>query len=139
MKIFISICIFLCMVEFHSQEIEKHQWENRVLLIFTSDKNGDDYKNQLQKLLENKEDLEERKIIIYKFTENEFSTNFNKTWSLSNSLLKKFVNNKDNFKVFLIGLDGGIKLEQNTILSPEKLFTIIDGMPMRKRELKNKN
>jgi hypothetical protein len=127
------------MVEFHSQEIEKHQWENRVLLIFTSDKNGDDYKNQLQKLLENKEDLEERKIIIYKFTENEFSTNFNKTWSLSNSLLKKFVNNKDNFKVFLIGLDGGIKLEQNTILSPEKLFTIIDGMPMRKRELKNKN
>jgi hypothetical protein len=36
-------------------------------------------------------------------------------------------------------LDGKIKLEQSTILSTEKLFTIIDGMPIRKREIRNKN
>ena len=39
----------------------------------------------------------------------------------------------------LIGLDGGIKLEQIQILSAEKLFAIIDGMPMRKREIRKNN
>ncbi|MDP5094209.1 MAG: DUF4174 domain-containing protein, partial [Polaribacter sp.] len=43
------------------------------------------------------------------------------------------------FKVMLIGLDGGIKLAQSTVLSKEKLFAIIDGMPMRKREIRNNN
>ena len=54
-----------------SQDLEKHQRENRILLIFTDDKNADD-----------------------------------------------------------------VMTDFNTILSPEKLFTIIDGMPMRKLELK---
>jgi hypothetical protein len=122
-----------------SQELKKHQWESRVLLIFTDDKNADDFKNQIKILSENKKGLKERKLFVYQFTKNEFTTNFNEVWSSSNSLYKKFVNNKDRFKVILLGLDGGIKLEQDRILSPEKLFTIIDGMPMRRNELKRKN
>ena len=42
----------------------------------------------------------------------------------------------DDLHQLLIGLDGGIKLRQNSILTKEKLFAIIDGMPMRRRELK---
>jgi hypothetical protein len=122
-----------------SQELKKHQWESRVLLIFTDDKNADDFKNQIKILSENKKGLKERKLVVYQFTKNEFTTNFIEVWSSSNSLYKKFVNNKDRFKVILLGLDGGIKLEQDRILSPEKLFTIIDGMPMRRNELKRKN
>lgn len=122
-----------------SQDLKKHQWESRVLLIFTDDKNADKFKNQIKILSENKKGLKERKLVVYQFTKNEFTTNFNEVWSSSNSLFKKIVNNKDSFKVILLGLDGGIKLEQDRILSPEKLFTIIDGMPMRKNELKRKN
>jgi len=36
----------------------------------------------------------------------------------------------------LIGLDGGTKLELTHYLSTEKLFTIIEGVPMKKRTLK---
>jgi hypothetical protein len=121
------------------QDLEKHQWESRVLLIFNDDKNADDFKNQIKILSENKKGLTERKLVVYQFTKNEFTTNFIEVWSSSNSLYKKFVNNKDRFKVLLLGLDGGIKLEQDRILSPEKLFAIIDGMPMRRSELKRKN
>ena len=38
--------------------------------------------------------------------------------------------------MILIGLDGGIKLEQTTILKKKELFRIIDSMPMRMEELR---
>ncbi|MBG7611245.1 DUF4174 domain-containing protein [Polaribacter sp. BAL334] len=54
-------------------------------------------------------------------------------------MFSSFKPKKDVFTITLIGLDGGIKLEQNRVISSEKLFTIIDGMPIRKREIRNKN
>ena len=41
--------------------------------------------------------------------------------------------------MILIGLDGGVKLRQTEMISLDKLFTLIDGMPMRRREIKNEN
>ena len=122
-----------------SQDIKKHQWENRVLLVFTDDKKSDNFKHQIKILSENKKELAERKLVIYQFTENYFTTDFSEVWFSSNSMFKKYVNTNDSFKVLLLGLDGGIKLEQDKILSLKKLFTIIDGMPMRRSELKSKN
>lgn len=122
-----------------SQDLKKHQWKNRVLLIYTDDKNADDFKHQIKVLSEDKKGLAERKLVVYQFTKNDFTTDFDKAWLTSNFLYKNYVNNNEPFKVLLIGLDGGIKLEQNKILSLEKLFSIIDGMPMRRRELKRKN
>jgi len=54
-------------------------------------------------------------------------------------LFSSFIPKKDVFTIRLIGLDGGIKLEQNRVLSSEKLFTVIDGMPMRKNEIRKNN
>jgi len=121
------------------QDLEKHQWKNRVLLIYGDDRNNADFLKQMKILSKDKEGLLERKLRIYQFAKNGFTTGFNKVWFSPNSLYKNNVNNDDGFKVILIGLDGGIKLAQNSILSTEKLFAIIDGMPMRKRELNKKN
>ena len=38
----------------------------------------------------------------------------------------------------LIGLDGGIKMSQNNLLTCKALLETIDVMPMRSAELKNK-
>ena len=83
--------------------------------------------------------LKERKLKIYQFAEGDFKYGFFDSWKKSTLNIKRFFEKEESFKIVLIGLDGGIKLKQNTILTPEKLFAIIDGMPMRKRELKNKN
>mgnify|MGYP003648786826 CR=1 FL=1 len=138
MKTVIFFLMFFSISSF-SQDIKKHQWENRVLLVFTDDKKSDNFKHQIKILSENKKELIERKLVIYQFTENDFTTDFSEVWYSSNSMFKKYVNTSDSFKVLLLGLDGGIKLEQDKILSLEKLFTIIDGMPMRRSELKSKN
>lgn len=122
-----------------SQNITKHNWKNRVLLVFSNDTNQDDFKKQQLILEEKVKELKERKVVVYLFTKSDYNFNFDENWVKSTKLSLEFTEAKNTFKVILIGLDGGIKLAQDSILSSEKLFTIIDGMPMRKRELrKNK-
>lgn len=41
----------------------------------------------------------------------------------------------DRFSVVLLGKDGGIKLLSDEPVSPERLFRLIDAMPMRQREM----
>jgi hypothetical protein len=133
----VFLSIVLVTIFSYGQNIKKHQWENRVLLIFSEDKNSQEFKNQIEILKKEKQGIKERKLIIYQFSKNQFTTNFNSVWRPSNLSIKKYVNRNEDFKIILIGLDGGKKLAQNTILTTEKLFSIIDGMPMRKREVKN--
>jgi hypothetical protein len=42
------------------------------------------------------------------------------------------------FSVVLIGKDGGEKLRRTTPLSPEELFAIVDAMPMRRAEIRER-
>lgn len=121
------------------QKLEKHQWNDRVILIFSNDKSSSELEKQVDLLQKEKVGLEERKLKIYQFAESDFKFGFDDSWKKSTLNLKRFFDKEESFKIVLIGLDGGIKLKQNTILTPEKLFAIIDGMPMRKREIRNKN
>lgn len=42
------------------------------------------------------------------------------------------------FSVILIGKDGGEKLRRPTPLSPEELFAIVEAMPMRRAEMRER-
>jgi hypothetical protein len=44
----------------------------------------------------------------------------------------------DGFEIFLIGMDGGVKLRSKTPISVEELYAVIDAMPMRRREMRDK-
>lgn len=138
MPLFLFI-VLVCNQFLFSQTMENHLWKQRVLLIYTEDKNSADYQQQISLLEKEIEELKERKLVVYNFTKTDFLVNFESAWKNSNELFTKFNPNKATFKIWLIGLDGGIKLAQPTVLSKEKLFAIIDGMPMRKREIRNNN
>nr|WP_298991815.1 DUF4174 domain-containing protein [uncultured Polaribacter sp.] len=134
----IFVCIFSFVFSSYSQDVKKHKWENRVLLVFTHKKNDEIFNKQISNLLKEKKGLTERKLIIYQFVKDQYSINFDSKWLLSSLKKNKYKTESENFKVVLIGLDGGIKLEQTSLLSTKKLFTIIDGMPMRRNEIRNK-
>lgn len=136
MKLLISIsfCIIFS-TNLISQDFRKHQWKNRVLVVFTNNVKNDSFKKQVSILSKNQQNLTERKLVVYYFTKDKYIFNFDEYWQKS----RKFKKEKETFKLLLIGLDGGIKLQQDSILSTEKLFAIIDGMPMRKRELSKNN
>lgn len=124
----------------NAQDLQKYKWENRLVLIFAENENQEVYQNQLKELKSSKEGLTDRKILIYHILPEKFKIGLTleTNWEKSNKLFDNIINDDTQFKVVLIGLDGGIKLQQNELLSTEKLFVTIDKMPMRRIEIKNK-
>ena len=118
------------------QDLRKHEWKNRVLLI--SSKFEKPLDEQVNILLKEADGLKERKLIIYKVLPKKYAEGIQSDiWLKNNKFYGKIKRKKCDFEVILIGLDGGVKLRQTKSLTTEKLFTMIDGMPMRRREIKN--
>lgn len=42
---------------------------------------------------------------------------------------------EDRFQIVLVGKDTGVKLRRDAPVDPDEIFALIDGMPMRRREL----
>lgn len=139
MKILIAACIFFLTMKSYSQQIEKHQWKHRVILIFADKKTSKLLKEQMKILESDKKGLQERKLKIYRFSEHQYAKDFSENWIPSEQKMSYFKENNEGFQVLLIGLDGGVKLIQPKLLKTEQLFTLIDGMPMRRREIQRKN
>ena len=119
-----------------AQDLSKHKWENRLILIITDDENNSTFKAQLAELRKDLPGLEERKLIIYQVFPGEYKTGLNgDNKKKSSRLYNDYKKSGSGFEVVLLGLDGGIKLQQNELLKLEKLYATIDVMPMRRREV----
>ncbi len=53
----------------------------------------------------------------------------------ADALRRRFGLDPSRFRVLLIGKDGGAKLSSTTPLGPDRLFPVIDAMPMRQEEM----
>jgi len=113
------------------------QWKNRIVVIY-SDESSNLLTSQKQYYADGKTDYEERDLIVFVLTDETLKYIDNSAASIDAIDVRNFLNisEKDTFNVSLIGKDGGIKLQQNTLLTNEKLFATIDSMPMRKREMR---
>lgn len=124
----------------NAQDLSKHQWKDRLVLIITEEEN-EKFERQLTELQKHQHGLKERKLLIYQILPEKYTTGFEEEedWKNSSELFQKYKAEKSGFRIILIGLDGGEKLDQTEILSIEKLFNTIDSMPMRQAEMrKNK-
>jgi hypothetical protein len=54
-------------------------------------------------------------------------------------LREKFSINSGTFTTLLIGKDGGVKLRSQGPVELEEIFSLIDAMPMRQREMRDKS
>ncbi len=126
-----------------AQKLSKYKWENRVLIIAANSISNPQLENQLKELQKSIKGLHDRKLITYTITPNQYAVGIGnfpiKNWNNNSELYNKIHFKNTSFEVILIGLDGGEKLRQTDVLVTDKLFTITDGMPMRRSEvIKNK-
>ena len=122
-----------------AQYLSKHRWENRLILILTDDENNSNFQSQLAEFRKDLTGLNERKIIIYQVMPGEYKTGLNgDNKTKSARLYNEYKKTDAGFEVVLLGLDGGVKLQQNELLSLEELYAVIDVMPMRRREIERK-
>lgn len=133
------IMILLTTVATVAQNISSHQWKERVLIVLTKDSTSDAFKAQVQQFEDHLPGLEERKLQIYLASPGAYKKNFNANdddWVPGGSLYTTYKSKDSSIELVLIGLDGGIKLRTYSLTPMEDLFVTIDGMPMRKSEIK---
>lgn len=103
--------------------LSEHRWEDRIILVGAA-KESETLKETLAALQACKADVEERDIVVYSV---DFDHKLAKAWNL-----------KDPFTLVLIGKDGTEKLRSETEVDLDTVFELIDSMPMRKSEMKEK-
>jgi len=127
-----------------AQNLSDHKWENRVLIVQSYDTASNKFIDQMNQFEKANAEMKERKLVLYQIFGDQYRmidfqiSGENQRWK-SVKLGSKYIKNKNTpFKVTLIGLDGGRKLEDTEILTKSELFRIIDSMPMRKQEMRVK-
>ncbi|MBT8254763.1 MAG: DUF4174 domain-containing protein [Flavobacteriaceae bacterium] len=121
------------------QNLQSHKWNSRVILLFSDEFDSEKLQLQRTEIFSDPDGLKDRKLIVYTVLRSGYSKEpFKGEWIKSNQFasLKK---SKEDFEVVLIGLDGMVKFRNDSLVPIQRIFDIIDGMPMRRLELKQKN
>lgn len=110
--------------------LEQLAWQHRIIVIFSAQKSS------ISTLKQNSEQISERHIIWLVLEEGIISSNYPGAVfpALRDQLLKHYA--KPKKRVVLIGKDGGVKHRSDKLDLPY-LYSLIDVMPMRMREMQD--
>jgi septum formation topological specificity factor MinE len=122
------------------KDLSEHKWKNRIVLVIANDSSLNQFNLQMEELRKDLPGTIDRKIVIYKILPNKYQveTTEENEWTISSDLFKDYKQTDSPFEVLLIGLDGGIKLSKDEVLTKKELFSLIDSMPMRAREIETR-
>lgn len=142
---FIFILSFFSMAVAVSQDnpFGAYQWQYRIFVIYAADNSSDEFLGQVREVTQNRDAFDERDLIVFHVHNDELVAMDKQPEipAISASSVKSALGiaEDDKFQVVLIGKDGGIKLREDRVVSSQQLFTLIDGMPMRRSEKKIPN
>lgn len=96
--------------------------------------------SQLNQFTSLKTECSERDLKLLIITSNTvFLDDTTKADKLDAKMIRNEYNISENFKgLALIGKDGGKKFQEKFEVTPQTIFDLIDGMPMRRAEMRNK-
>lgn len=108
--------------------LEKYRWQNRPLLVFTPSEQHPAYQQTLAAIEREQPDFADRDMVLLTALANE-----------AEPLRNRYRIAANEFRILLIGKDGGVKLESAEAADMDEIFRLIDGMPMRQREMRETN
>lgn len=123
-------------------QLARHQWEDRILLVFSESSEDSLLVQQITHFEEDTAGLEDRDLMIYQIYKDKGVAPNGKELSAKSTkqLRAKYKVISNSFTIVLIGKDGGEKLRRsNEILTRKVLYQTIDSMPMRRAEMRRKN
>jgi len=119
-------------------DLRKFEWKNRVLVIGGSESK---FQNQFDYLKVNKNEFTDRDMVVILINKDGSKISYdglknfkNLDYASTSSIRKRF--NFEDFRLLLIGKDGGVKYRTNEPVKINKIFELIDKMPMRVQEIK---
>ncbi len=145
MKILLKLifCFYFSHMAFaqQTQPLRFYHWKNRVLIVFSATEQSDQYKQQIQLLEKQEEELNDRDLVTFKVFKDHMINPAGKSLGKESAdeLRDKYKVKEGEFAILLIGKDGTLKIKQETLLPTDHLFATIDSMPMRQQEMRNGN
>ena len=117
----VRFCLFITLI------LSTQSSHKRLLLLFTKSAHNIQYIDQTRILKEDEAGLNERDIVVKEYV-----------YNTRNAHLFKEQKIKSDFVIILVGKDGGEKYRSPNTVSLKYLYGLIDAIPMRKAELKEK-
>ena len=149
---FVAMClVWLCTVPLGWQHVggaampqeaenplARYLWQNRIVVMMAS---SDDRKltEQHHILRVARDGLLDRDLVVVSMTDGvvEVDGVERRNWDVDR-LQQALDVSQERFSVTLIGKDGGVKLRSDEPVAVETLFALIDSMPMRQREMRER-
>jgi hypothetical protein len=122
-------------------DLAQFQWKNRLLFIFAQDVSHPLLKGLQSQIAAQKAEVEERDLIVFEVpAQGPARMNTNPLdQQEADSIRNHFAVPCNAFSLILVGKDGGIKLKRSDQVDLSEVFGLIDSMPMRQREMRQKS
>ncbi|MGR3453563.1 DUF4174 domain-containing protein [Pseudooceanicola sp.] len=104
-------------------DLDAYRWEKRPVLVFAPSPEDPTFRRQIDLLERARPGLRDRDIVVLTDAAPGALGRLRTGLAL------------EGFAVLLVGKDGGVKLRDDAPVAPERLFALIDRMPMRQREM----
>ena len=125
----------------NSIDLSEYQWKNRLLFLFTPSLDEPRYLKMKEGISSQQEEVKDRDLLVFHILERGETRLGNSPLPESSGdyLREKFSITPGAFTVLLIGKDGGVKLRTEGGVELAEIFSLIDTMPMRQREMREKS
>jgi hypothetical protein len=116
--------------------MKQYRWEKRPILLFVPDTNDPNYRAMRARLRERKSDVSERHMVTLVLSNHvEIDGKIHADLKAAD-FYRHYKISRTSFRVLLIGKDGGVKLNEQGLADPARIFALIDTMPMRRAEMR---
>ncbi|MFP4104777.1 MAG: DUF4174 domain-containing protein [Phycisphaerae bacterium] len=116
--------------------LNRYQWTDRPLLVFADEDTSAQADKQAELLQNQYDQLTDRDmVVLWIGTSAPPGRKLHQQVTVSDQLRRKLDVPAEGFHALLIGKDGGVKLRTDEPVQPQRLYDLIDAMPMRRREM----
>jgi glycerate kinase len=121
-------------------DLNAYLWRNRLLLVFAPSEDHTRYRDLIRELRDKEEKVIDRDLLVFHVLERGESRLDNSSidGKTAARLRKRFSAKLDELTVVLVGKDGGEKLRRGNEVDMAEFFSLIDSMPMRQREMRER-
>jgi hypothetical protein len=122
-------------------DFSSYQWKNRLLILFAPSEDAPAYQSFKEQLQRRTREIRDRDLITFHVLESGKSRMDSLPLSREQalSLRRRFSIERGQCKWILIGKDGEEKLRGELPADLSDIFSVIDAMPMRQREMRERS
>lgn len=125
------------MIRAEDRPLAPYLWKNRVVVVVADSDHRSVASRQWRMLSGAREALLEREMVVVSIMGDLVEVDGIATDGIDATALRRLVGAWEiEFAVLLIGKDGGVKLRSDEPVAAERLFALIDTMPMRRQEMR---